>query len=459
MATTVVIIGAGLTGLMCAIHLAERGFKVLVFDKRQLGDIFTTKYKSLGLPARSMSMDISSRGIFALKSVGLFDKIKSCSVPMKYKIIHDHLNRQTMLSYGQLENECILAVSRTYLFQSLLEKCQTMPNIDINFNFRLFDIDVSEKIAWIENSTLRTKKVIKPDVIIGADGSNSTTRQILQKKYDRFFVISDFPMSYKELSIPNHAHQFRIDAAHVWPRIDMMLVAQPNLDASFTCTFLMHENNKKYCFANVDTASKIRDLFALQFSDALAAMPNLESEYITNPISKMKIVAGPVWTGDDFVLLLGDAAHGMAPFFGQGVNCCFEDCTFLAQQLDETNNDWPEVFKRFNKTRVPEANAINTLSYNNYPELFAKNNLHKLQLMKELEAFLAAQYSDIYRTYHNLVCFDRVSYIVAEKIKKLQIPLLERLSANINDINALDHDLVEKEMLAYQKDLALLAKD
>lgn len=459
MSRSIAIIGAGLTGLMCAIHLAQRGFIITVYERRSHQDICGPRYKILGVPGRSMSMDISARGIHALKNINVLDFVVGESVPMKYKIFHDAIGNQSAIPYGQYDDEQILTVSRTHLYQTLLTECQRHDNIDIQFGQRLLHIDFEDRSATIINENSRRLQQIEPEIIIGADGANSLVRELIQNCGGLPFLISYFPMSYKELTIPSDlATGFQINAMHIWPRNGMMLVAQPNLDHSFTCALLMHETGKPLSFAQIDSSKKIRALFDAHFFDASERMPTLESEYLVNPIGKLKIINGLNWSYSNFALLIGDAAHGMVPFFGQGVNCCFEDCTFLADRLDESHNDWYTVFHQMRDVRVPDANAINAMSYDNYPELFPNTDLFRLQLIKEIEAMLSANYRGIYRTYHNLVCFERVPYSFAQKVKTIQIPMLERLSSNIANIQELDRRMVKKELHDYQRHLAKLVK-
>lgn len=456
MSNFVAIIGAGLTGLMAALYLAQRNFNVIIFEKRSHSEITAQKYKLLGQPGRSMSMDISARGIRALQDTHVFDHILSNSVPMAYKITHDLLGRQSALPYGQFAHEQILTVSRTYLFQTLLTKCRTFPNVTIKFDHSLRNIDFDRRSLCVGNGKTNQEEIFWPEIIIGADGINSKVRALVSDQRSAAFSFSRFPMSYKELTIPaKSAKDFPINAMHLWPRNGAMLVAQPNRDLSFTCALLMFETAKLLSFDTIDSAIKIRGLFNELFLDASERMPQLESEYATNPVAQLKIVTGSSWTHADLTLLIGDAAHGMVPFFGQGVNCCFEDCTFLAECSDRFAGNWSKILASFDSVRVREANAINAMSYDNYPELLSYNNMERITLIREVEAMLSARYKPFYRTYHNLVCFDRVPYTLAQQIKAIQSKLLNRLCQDIVAIEQLDSLALERELRDYKKDLAL----
>lgn len=458
MAKSIAIIGAGLTGLMAALHLAQRNFSVLVYDKRSLADITAKRYTSAGQIGRSMSMDISARGIFALQSVGCFEEIASVAIPMTHRIFHNRDEDEFSLPYGQFRHENILTVSRSQLFQTLYEKCMTCSHISIHFDHTFTDADfVEREITLINNSNGKIIR-IAPEILIGADGINSKVRPFIENKTNQF-SITHFPMSYKELTIPTESTEgLSINAMHKWTRENAMLVAQPNHDRSFTCALLLSESKGSNSFNELKSAKSIREFFNKHFLDASRRMPDLEDEYMRNPIGRMTIVNGRLWSREGFALIIGDAAHGMVPFFGQGVNCCFEDCTFLANSVDEFDADFNQVFFRFDQIRVADANAISKMSYENYPELFSYPNLQKIDLVRKIDALLMEKYS-AYRSYHNLVCFDQVSYSFAERVKAIQTNLLTRLSQQIECVNEVDYQNLEKEFSIYQRNLAMLKED
>ncbi len=238
-----------------------------------------------------------------------------------------------------------------------------------------------------------------------------------------------------------------------------MLVAQPNIDRSFTCALLLREQGLPYSFASISSPSKIKEVFRDEFPDALPSMPKLELEFFSNPIGRLKIVRGSTWSRSGFALLLGDAAHGMVPFFGQGVNCCFEDCTYLQQSIDRHGENWDAILEDFDVHRVPEANAINELSQENYPELASCPDLKRIEMKRRLEELLSNRYKSFFRTYHNLVCFDRVPYTFAKRIKEIQSKLLTRLAEKIDAIEKFDLNQLDAEMIGYQKDVAMAKKE
>lgn len=456
MTESVTIIGAGLTGLMCAAQLATRGYRVSIFEQKSLKDIYHHQTNDLISSSRSMSMDISARGIYALKNINVFEAVFSQSIPMNSRIIHDSLGRKTILPYGQYEGENILTVSRHHLFQTLFDWCSKTNSIDINFECKFADFDSKKKLSLIKDAQNIIREH-KSSIIIGADGVNSGVREAINNRSNAKFHTSYFPMSYKELSIDiKNAANIEFHAMHVWPREGFMLVAQPNIDGSFTSALLMPESGNEISFHEINAPSKIRALFDAHLKDASVLIDNLEAQYLARRTGKLKIIRGTSWCCDNFAALIGDAAHGMVPFFGQGVNCCFEDCTYLMNCLERTNGNWAQALHDFDKNRVVEANAINAMSYENYPELLADTNIDKTLLIKKIEALISMKFKGSYRTYHNLVCFERVPYTFAQKVKQIQISLLERLSQNISNIDELDNNIVHKEMEIYHQSLALL---
>jgi len=455
MSNAIAIIGAGLTGLMCSLQLATRGFLITVYERRSHSDIILENYTVNRGIGRSMSMDLSARGMFAIKNLGLLNEVESKSIRMTKKVFHNQQHQLIALDYSPQDNEYILSIGRSALYRILLEKCKHLPNITIKFHHELKHIDFFNRSLLLSTNN-GAIIAISPQLIIGADGVNSSVRYFLETSQGKQFTTKRFPLSYKELAIPSpNAVGLFMHATHIWPRNGMMLLAQPNADLSFTCALLMREAGHPTSFEEISSPTQIRQLFDSEFADISKRMPSLENDYQKSPVGRLRAILGTSWTAQDFVLLLGDAAHGMVPFFGQGVNCCFEDCTFVADCLDQSNNDWRFVFAQIDSIRVAEANAINELSYQNYPELFSNCDLKHAQLIKQIEDKLSQSFPESYRSYHNLVCFDRIPYSLAQKIKTIQVSLLERLSQNVERADQLDAISLGHAISSY---LAALAK-
>lgn len=446
----VAIVGGGLTGLMCALHLAQRGVVVSVYEKKELGDIEAIN----GKPGRALTLDLSARGLYALQNVGLLDEVIAQSIPMKCRVIHDEAGDTTELPYGQYAHEEILTCARHRLFQILLQKCRSFPNISINFNHVFVDISIKARSVTMRNNA-RVNLTVHPQVIIGADGMYSSVRKTVEEETKTPFSVVDFPMSYKEISIDkNFSKGLLANAMHTWPRAGMMLVAQPNLDGSYTCALLMAKDGEGNTFSTINSSEKARALFEKYFSDASVRMPKLEQEFALNPVGNLRIVTGTRWTVDDFVLLIGDAAHGMVPFFGQGVNCSFEDCTFLMEKWEKSDGNWGKILRAFDNSRIENANAIATMSYENYPELFPNSDVQRMRLMKQIDAVISNNFRGVYRSFHNLVCFERIPYRLAQKVKEIQMKMLENLSRDISHISEIKIDNLDDAMARYRIEVA-----
>ncbi len=455
MTIKVAIIGAGLSGLMCAINLARRGFVVDVFEKRTHEEICAPNYNLNGKRGRSMPMDISARGIYALKEINIFERISAQSVPMINKIFHLEDGNLLTIPYGRDDSETILTISRTHLYQTLFKASQNYKNISVNFGHILQDVDVDLRLLKFIVPSKKNNSVISTDILIGADGINSKVREILEKQNALPFKKTHFSHAYKELTIPeNPSLKLDLSAMHLWPRNQFILLAQPNFDRSFACALIMKNDSSEASFNHIESQGDVQDFFNKHFVDIAAFMPNLAIEYKENPIGLLNIISGTRWVANDFILILGDAAHGMVPFFGQGINCSFEDCTTLAQLLDQFENNWPLAMRVFNDIRVPDANAISAMSSINYPELLEKPDLEKIILEKQVELMLSREFSQIYRTYHNLVCFDRIPYAAIEKIRNLQTKLISQLAIKRPKMGKLERSDVLAALNDYNSQLA-----
>ncbi len=422
----IAIIGAGLSGLMCAINMARRNYEVHVFEKRTNQDILQPRYNLNGKIGRSMSMDLSERGLHALKKVGLLEKVSKHAVPMMKKIFHMENGMLVSIPYGRKAEEHILTISRTHLYQLLLAECSRYAGIKIHFAHELIDIDITSK--KLHFTTCDNKEhYFFADIVIGSDGTNSKVREYIELINSKKFYKSLFSHSYKELSLPAGT-PFEIEAMHIWPREEFMLVAQPNFDNSFTAALILKNDNSLHSFNSLKHHKTVKEFFARYFADALKYMPNLNDEFKKNPVGTLTVITGATWTAADFMLVIGDAAHSMVPFFGQGVNCCFEDCTVLDEILTAQSDNWSQTLKIFNDMRVADANAISAMSSTNYPELLEKPDIDMIMREKEIELFLCKNFAEIYRSYHNLVCFDRMPYTKIAKVRSLQKKLLAHLS-------------------------------
>lgn len=446
----VAIIGAGLTGLTLSIYLAKRGYKVNLYEQRS--DPRVAHYKSNG-QGRSMSLDLSMRGLTALSEIGLNQTILSQAVPMKHRIIHLSNNELVHLQYDTTGTHNINAISRAKLHHCLINESEKYSLIKIHFNQQLVDVDQ----YIIKDEVKQVSYQIFPPLLLGCDGVNSTIRKSIENKRNDFFQIKRFGHQYKELILPNSNEPIlEFEAMHMWPRENSMLVAQPNDDGSFICALLLPAEGE-YSFPSLLSRTKenIHLFFKNQFADIQSFIPHLSDQLINNPLGSLVTIRKGTWSLNNKILLLGDSVHGMVPFLGQGMNACLEDCYLLNQYLRKFNDNWNLTISEFEKNRKADTDAISAMSLENYPEL-TNPNWRDYILHREIEDYLSKNFSDIFVSYHNLVCFSLLPYQYANKIRSLQKDLINKISSVINHIKEITKDKIQGEIDEYQLKLKTL---
>lgn len=442
----IAVVGAGLTGLALSIYLARRGYQVGVYDQRPDPRMSYYKYSQ----GRSMSLDLSVRGLTALTVIGLDQGALSHTVPMKNRIIHLPNGHLLSLKYDTSEKHNINAISRSELHRYLLTEAEKYVSIKIHFNQKFMDVDVnSDKITFMDEVE-KTNYQISPFILIGCDGANSKVRKCIERVLNMSFQINHFNYQYKELTIPADCHHLEFQAMHMWPRKNCMLVAQPNYNGSFTCALLLPVEGK-YSFQTLmsQPEKEIYLFFKEQFGDICDFIPNFVNEMLNNPVGSLMTISEGQWSLKNKILLMGDSAHAMVPFLGQGMNACFEDCYTLNQYLDKYQDDWDKVIPEFEKNRKIDTNAISTMSLENYPELVNPDWQYFI-LHREIEDFLSKNFSDIYTSYHNLVCFRLVPYSYANAVRTLQKELIVKIASIIESIDELKKETIQDEIEEYK---------
>lgn len=385
----IVIVGAGLVGSLLAIYLARRGYNIKIFERRP--DMRKTKFNE----ERSINLALSDRGLLALKKVGLVDEVKKISIPMHGRYIHNLDGSTAFQPYGK-EGQYINSVSRAMLNMKLIDFAGQQ-GISIFFREKCIGIDWSSNRIEFENTNSSQRTDIRADIIFGADGAFSATRLQHQLHSDRFdyhqFYID---CGYKELSIsPGLNGEFALmkNALHIWPRKDFMMIALPNLNGSFTCTLFFPVEGEP-SFESLNTEEKVVDFFKETFPDALQLMPALVQDFFHNPTSSLVTVKCFPWIRDDKFALIGDAAHAIVPFYGQGMNCGFEDCRILNEFMDKHNDDWKTILRKYQIQRKPDADAIADLAVENFIEMRERTADPKFLLQKKIEARLHEKYPE-----------------------------------------------------------------
>ncbi|MBF5058801.1 FAD-dependent monooxygenase [Candidatus Neptunochlamydia vexilliferae] len=444
---SVTIIGAGLTGLMLSIYLAKRGYTVTIYDFRPDPDVTYYKYDGSG---RAMSLDLSVRGLLALSEIGLDKNILSRSIPMKKRVIHLLDGALIDLPYGKGDDTYINTVARSDLHKHLLSKARTFNAVKIHFNQRFLSFDLKSKKASFIDEITQEEYTVPTTLLVGCDGVHSSVREYIEQTSGTSFVKHPFNYEYKALKVPaSLAEALELEAMHMWPRQNSMLVAQPDYEGSFTSVLLLPKDGTK-SFKNIlKNPETIRSFFQQEFGDVCPLIPDLVEEMINNPMGSFVTTTGGQWQLEGKVLIMGDSAHSMTPFFGQGINCCFEDCYLLNKYLDKFEDNWDVALPIFEKNRKIDTEAIAIMSLENYPELTNPNWKHFI-LQREIEDFLMDHYKEFYTSYHNLVCFDKVPYRYAKFVRTLQKELIKDISYKIKSIKELTKSKILSVIDDYQ---------
>jgi kynurenine 3-monooxygenase len=396
----IIIIGAGLVGSLLSIYLSKRGYTVRVYERR--GDMRKEAMRA----GRSINLALSDRGLLALEKVGLAEAIKAISIPMHRRAIHNLDSTMAYQPYGK-EGQYINSVSRGTLNQRLMDLAEEH-GVQIYFNHRCSSIDWQSKEVFFDDTD--NDEVIKDqaDLIFSSDGAFSAGRMQHMLHQDRFdyhqFYID---CGYKELTIPpneNGDFAMEINALHIWPRKDYMLIALPNLDKTFTCT-LFFPFEGPASFDRLKTEDEVRVFFEENFPDAVPLMKDYIHEFFHNPTSSLVTVKCSPWTRDDYFALIGDAAHAIVPFFGQGMNCGFEDCRVLDELMEQYQDDWKTILNEYQRLRKPDGDAIADLAIQNFTEMRDKTADAKFLLQKKIEAVLHEKYPNEWIPAYSLVTF------------------------------------------------------
>ena len=438
------LIGAGLTGPLLATYLAQQGYSVEIFERRP-----DMRKESISA-GRSINLALSARGNHALKEVGLYDKIKPNTIPMKGRMIHD-LNGNTHLQpYGQKENEVIFSVSRAQLNMDLMTLAEETGKVTIRFNHQLLSADLEQNKLLFQLSNSLEEIELPFNRVIGCDGSASILRKSIVEKANIQYVKKPLGHGYKELTIPPlKSGKFRIEpnALHIWPRGNHMLIALPNNDCSFTCTLFFPMTGTK-SFETVKTKKDILDLFQSQFHDAIKLIPNLVEDFQKNSTGDLASVYCKPWHLGDKALLIGDAAHAVVPFFGQGMNASFQDCSTLAKLMGQNKNDWKTIFNTFSSVQVENGHAIADMAIENYLEMRDHVNDTEYKKRRNVELKLERMFPGQFIPRYSMVSFHQIPYAEVYQRGGKQSKIIRDVLKADPSGQSIDKAMVEK-MLPY----------
>lgn len=402
------IVGGGLVGALWAVILAKRGYEVDVYESRP--DFRQAGY----IGGRSINLALSERGWKAIGIAGIRSQVEAVAIPMAGRMMHGLDGALTFQPYGK-EGQAIYSVSRGGLNVELVKIADQHEKVRFHFNQKCMGVDLAKNLVHFVDTQTDAKYAVEADLVFGTDGAFSAVRNSMMR-LPRFNYSQQYiGHGYKELSIPpgeGGKHQLGTGALHIWPRGQFMLIALPNLDGSFTCTlFLPYEGTDS--FQHLQKEEEVSAFFNRFFPDVVPLMPHLVQDFFENPTSALATVRCSPWHHQHRVLLIGDACHAIVPFFGQGMNAGFEDCTILNDLMDRYQEDWHAIMEDFSANRPVDANAIADLALANFIEMRDKVADPRFLLWKRIEQHLAERYPAEFQSVYAMVSFSHIPYSMA----------------------------------------------
>jgi kynurenine 3-monooxygenase len=413
-----VLIGSGLAGGLLAAYLGRRGYEVDLYERRadpREGNI---------VGGRSINLAISTRGIHALEKIGIADEALRYAIPMRGRMIHDKSGELHFAPYDVDPKKCINSIGRAALNETVIEAAQRS-NVRVHFNHKCTDVNIESAVAHLESAN--NVVTARGDAVVGVDGAFSAVRQSMQLKIGNFqYDESYLAHGYKELTIPpgpDGSWRMEKNALHIWPRKSFMMIALPNPDGSFTCT-LFWEFEGPRSFATMKSDEDVRRFFDEEFPDAVPLMPTLLEDFRENPTGSLVTIRCAPWYYRDKVCLVGDAAHAVVPFYGQGMNAAFEDCVVLDECLEEFPENRHRAFAEYFRRRKENADALADLAIGNFIEMRDKTASKTFRAKKKLDHALEAALPGIYLPLYTMVTFTRMPYAKAAKRAQIQDALV-----------------------------------
>lgn len=401
----VLIIGAGLCGSLLALRLGQRGYNVTLVEKRP--DLRKVEQDA----GRSINLALSDRGLKGLRLAGVEDKARELCIPMVGRMIHNKDGNVFLSKYSGRPNEYINSISRPGLNMLLLDAAEALPNVSVHFNMGCKEVNLENATAKFKNFNTENIITLEGDILLGTDGAGSVVRKsmFLSRKFLFSFSQDWLTHGYKEITIPaahDGGYRTNSDALHIWPRGEDMLIALPNLDGSFTVTLFLPYSNSDYCFDNLTTPEMVMEYFNKEYPDAVELMPNLAEEFFENPTGPLGTIKCSPWSCFGKSLVLGDAAHAIVPFYGQGMNASFEDVVVFDECVEEHDGDWPKIFEAYQAKRKKDTDAIADLAVDNFHEMKEHTASELFQKKRKLEVAFETQLPEKYNSKYSLVTFN-----------------------------------------------------
>lgn len=425
---TATIVGAGLVGSLWAVYLSKAGYKVTIVERRP--DIRKAEISA----GKSINLALSTRGWKALDTVGVGDEIREIAIPMPGRMMHDVKGNLTFQPYGK-EGQAIYSVSRGGVNAKMMDIAEKHGNAQIFYNERCYKADLENGIVYTE-TTSGEKKQYQSDVVFAADGAFSAVRYNSFQILDRFnFSQNYIEDGYREILLPANAdgsYKLEKNALHIWPRGRFMLIALPNEDGSFTCTLFMPFKGEN-SFETLTTKEAVNTFFKTTFPDFYEMMPNIADAWEDHPLSSLAIIRCYPWTHGK-TALMGDAAHATVPFYGQGMNAGFEDCTVMWELMQKHNENWEKVFEEYQLMRKPDGDGVQDLSLHNYYVMRDYVADPKFLLQKKIEAHFSEKHPDKWMPLYSQVTFSHIRYSEAWEKGQIQDAIMKKVMAAFDNI-------------------------
>ena len=436
----IAVVGSGLVGSLLAIYLKKAGHTVHVFDR-------SPDIRKIQFSGRSINLVMSNRGWKALKDIGLDDEIKKIGIPVDKRAIHtgDKLHYQY---YGK-DGEAIFSLSRGLLNRKMIDLAEEA-GVEFFFDHKVWDVTLSDASLHIGETERGEWEELKYDKVFGADGAFSRVRHRMQRQSMFNYSQEFLKIGYKELNIPANAdgtHNLDKNSLHIWTRGEVMLMALANPDGSVTCTlFMPHEGANS--FEDLKDKEALVAFFANHFPDTKEVIPNLVEDFFKNPTSYLVTMKCYPWTFEDKVALIGDACHAIVPFYGHGMNAGFEDITILSEIMEKHGDDWETIFKEYEQSRKPNADAIAELSYRNFMEMSSKTADEKFLLQKKIEKHFSEKHPDKWMPLYSRVTFSSHPYSEALAMGDFQDGIMKQV-LEMENIEAIwDSKEVEEKIIS-----------
>jgi len=439
----VIIVGAGLVGSLWAVYLSKAGYNVTIYERRP--DIRKADISA----GKSINLALSVRGWQALDAVGVGDEIRKIAIPMYGRMMHDLEGKLTYQQYGE-EGQAIFSVSRGKVNATMMDIAEKYGNATIHYKHDCRRVDLKNGIVYLTKMDTGEQFEKHADLIFGADGAFSAVRYGSMQKLDRFQYSQNYISDgYREILLPaNPDGTYRMDknALHIWPRGRFMLIALANEDGSFTCTLFMPHEGDANSFDKLTSREAVNNFFKETFPDFYEMMPNIADAWEDHPLSALAIIRCYPWAHGK-VALMGDAAHATVPFYGQGMNAGFEDCTVLWNLMQKHNENWPAIFEEYSRTRKADGDALQDLSLDNYLVMRDYVADPDFLLRKKIEAKFSTMYPDKWMPLYSQVTFSTIRYSDAYKQGKAQDAIMDEIMTTENIHEVWNEDRIMDKML------------